>query len=207
MKQLTLAAFFVLILTPRLSHADTITFNGLTGPNLAPMPNPYVEGNFRVTPTSGSWFQGQLFGNPVPSIFSNSAIGVVDVTSTGGDVFTFSQVDLGDAGFLGGTGFTVQGRLGGTTIFSTSGSLAANTFTTILSPNPTATIDDLRIIMTMSFTSYNIDNIQVTPGAFVIPEPSSLVLLTIGLLCAGAGFRRSRIPRRDNECLKDSAGR
>lgn len=162
---------------------------------LHPLPNPYVEGNFRVTPTSGSWFQAQLFGNPVPSIFGTSAIGVIDVTSTGGDVFTFSRVDLGDAGFLGGTGFTVQGRLGGSTIFSTSGSLSGNIFTTILSPNPTATIDDLRITMTMNLFSYNIDNIQVTPGAFVIPEPSSLVLLTIGLLCAGAGFRRRRVPR------------
>src|SRR5438093_1681686 len=91
----------------------------------------------------------------------------------------------------------------GPPFFSASGSLAGNKFTTILSPNPTATIDDLRITMRMSFTSYNIDNIQLTPGAFVIPEPSSLVSLTPCLLCVGVRFR-SRSHKK-SECLQESA--
>src|SRR5262245_28780233 len=165
MKQIVLLAFFVLVLTPCLSHADTITFNGLTGPNVAPMPNPYIEGNFRVIPTLGSWFQGQMFGNPTPSIFSDSATGVIDVMLNGGGIFTFSQVDLADAGFVGGTEFTIQGRLGSSIVFSTSGSLDPD-FTTILSPNVMASIDDLRITMTRDLFSYNVDNIGVTPGAF-----------------------------------------
>ena len=51
------------------ASATTITFNGLAGANGDPFTT-YTESGFTVSPTLGTWFQGQAFGNPVPSIFS-----------------------------------------------------------------------------------------------------------------------------------------
>src|SRR5262249_47209229 len=51
------------------ASATTITFSGLAGANATPVAT-YTEGGFNVTTIVGQFFQGQLFGNPVPSIFA-----------------------------------------------------------------------------------------------------------------------------------------
>ena len=53
--------------TPAIVGSSGITFTGLSGPNLAPY-NGSVEGNFAVTPTSGSWYESTIYGSPSPSI-------------------------------------------------------------------------------------------------------------------------------------------
>jgi hypothetical protein len=93
------------------ASATTITFGGLNGANEDPFTT-YTESGFTVSPTLGTWFQGQLFGNPAPSIFSGPVSGspatdAVTVTE-GGQKFTFSQLDL--AANNGNVNFTFTGR-------------------------------------------------------------------------------------------------
>src|SRR5271165_1532742 len=53
--------------TPSFVVGSGITFSSLPGPNLAPYTG-NTEGDFTVTPTSGTWLQGTFYGNPAPSI-------------------------------------------------------------------------------------------------------------------------------------------
>ncbi len=172
--------------------ADLITFSGLTNPNLTPFATPYTEGLFTVIPTSGTWYEGQVFGNPVPSLVG-TVTSTVEVTRIPSGLFTFSQVDLADA-LSGGDTYVVEGLLGGSPVFSASGTLPAG-FTTVLSPDPGALIDTLRITEHQVSGSFNIDNINVTPAQSpnAIPEPSSLVLFGIAAVGAvGHAWRRRK---------------
>ena len=81
-----------------VASATTITFSGLTGANGTPVAT-YTEGGFTVTTTLGQFFQGQVFGNPIPSLFAGPAQGgpandTLDVTRNGGGSFNFATVDL-----------------------------------------------------------------------------------------------------------------
>src|SRR5262245_631425 len=96
MKMRALLAALTLWVFSRAATAAVITFSGLPGPHLAPMPNPYVEGTFNVTPTTAFWRQTFAFGNPFPSIFSSSGVAVVEVTQNTIGQFTFSSVDLAE---------------------------------------------------------------------------------------------------------------
>jgi hypothetical protein len=188
MKRWALLASLFLTIGVRAASAVVITFSGLPGPNFTPFVNPYVESAFTVTPTVGSWFQGLQFGNPVPSIFSTSDTATVDVTQNGVGLFRFSSVDLADAD-SGGPGYTLQGFLLGVPVFSTSGGPLSFGFATIPSPNSVATIDLLRITMVRNTTSsYNVDNINVTP----VPEPA-VTLPAVALSCLGLRRRFTRI--------------
>src|SRR3954453_12452449 len=69
------------------ASATTITFSGLTGANGTPVET-YTEGGFTVTSPLGQFFQGQLFGNPIPSLFAGPLLGspmndALDVTRNG----------------------------------------------------------------------------------------------------------------------------
>jgi hypothetical protein len=177
MKSWALWALIVSTIFVPAAGAVVITFSNLAGPNFDPMPNPYVESTYSVTTASGDWFQGQNFGAPVPSIFSNSISAAIEVRQNTLGLFRFASVDLADAS-NGGPGYTLEGFLLGAPVFSTSGGPLPSGFSTIPSPNPAAAIDLLRITMVRNNTSsYNIDNINVT----VVPEPSSVVLLAFAL--------------------------
>lgn len=186
MKRFNLIAIAALAMIPAGALADNVTFDGLAGNNGDAFTT-YNEGSFQVTPTGGAWQQGQVFGNPVPDIFSASLNASVDVFNTSTGSFTFQGVDLANAGF-GDPTYTITGLLGGNTVFSTNGSLPNFGFTTVNSPSG-QTIDDLRIAMSAGNTSdYNIDNIQVTPSALApaaTPEFGSV--FSLGGLLAGAG--------------------
>ena len=100
------------------ASATTITFSGLSGPNAAPF-TPYVESGFTVSPTLGSWFQAQLFGNPAPSIAAGSVFDGPNndaVAVTDGARFTFSQIDLATAN--DNTVYTFTGTLLGAPVFN-----------------------------------------------------------------------------------------
>src|ERR1700682_310009 len=80
------------------ASATTITFSGLTGANGTPVTT-YTEAGFTVTSTLGQFFQGQVFGNPIPSLFAGPAQGGpvndgLDITRNGGGSFNFASIDL-----------------------------------------------------------------------------------------------------------------
>jgi hypothetical protein len=188
-------ATLLLLIAPSASQAVTIAFSGLVGANGDPMPNPYVESGFSVTPLSGTWLEAHQFGNPIPSIFGRSAAGTVEVKETSSGPFAFSSVDLADAG-SGGATYDLSGFLGATPIFSVSGGPLPGSFVTVPSPSG-STIDRLDITMHQAGATYNIENIVVNP----VPEPSSVVLLTLGA-AIGIWNRRRLFCRKASGLLR-----
>lgn len=177
------------------ASATTITFGGLSGANGAPFTT-YMESGFTVSPTLGSWFQGQLFGNPVPSIFSGPLFGspatdAITVTEPG-QRFTFSQLDL--AANNGNVNFTFMGTLLGAPVFNVTGDELANTavFETESGGVSSDVIDKLVITTNIFGTSTNIDNIVVSTAAVATPEPTTLGMLATGLTLLGLLRRRRR---------------
>ncbi len=175
------------------ASATTITSSGLADPNGAPFTT-YTESGFTVTSTLGTWFQGQSFGNPIPSIFSGPIFGspaTDSVTVTeGGQRFTFSALDL--AANNGNVNFTFTGTLLGAPVFNVTGTeLTNNAFLTELSGVAATVIDQLVVTTNILGTSTNIDNIVVATVA-AAPEPTTLGLLATGLALFGLLRRRSR---------------
>ena len=97
MKSVATAFVILFGIVSGVANGNVITFSGLVNPNLTPFPGPGTEAGFSVSVIAVSWFEVHSFGNPVPSIFGDSAVGTVEVTSVAPGPFKFSSVDLGDA--------------------------------------------------------------------------------------------------------------
>jgi len=177
--------------TAGVAQGDNITFSDLSGANGDPFTT-YTEGNFTVTSILGSWFQGQFYGNPEPSIYDGPIGSPLDatikVTGIGGS-FTFSSVDYSSNN--GTSKYDIMGFLNGVLQFDQSGTLVSSFspfgFTTLGSDFVSTVIDSLSIDVFpgSSVTSLNLDNIATTP------EPASLMLLVSGLIVlAGVAQRR-----------------
>jgi hypothetical protein len=179
------------------AKASLITFNNLGGANEDPYTG-HTEGNFTVTPTGGSWFQGQIFGNPTPSIFAgpvgSPSVSSIRVEETSNGIFTFGGVDLTSNG-APGTSYTIQGFLNSTLVLSQTVTInSVNTFETIASSDTSMLLDELTITGTpgSNVTSFNIDNIEVSESnASAAPEPATLTLLGTGVLSL-LGYRWKR---------------
>jgi hypothetical protein len=179
--------------------AYTIAFASLNGGNDTPYTG-HIEGNFRVAPTSGDWRQAQQYGNPAPDIFAGPVGSVIpaslDVTELTTGLFRFSSFDFSPNGSTA-TVYQITGFRSGNSVLSFSGSAGVATqFQTILSSNSTTVLDRL----TFSFTpngasSYNVDNIVVNTA---VPEPTTVVLLTIAIGATGIGGRRRSAASRDD---------
>jgi hypothetical protein len=196
-KLLVVAASFAMsALCAGGATATVITFGGLSGINGSPFTT-YTESGFTVSPTLGTWFQGQLFGNPVPSIFSGPQFGspatdAIAVTE-GGGLFTFGGLDL--AANNGSVNFTFTGLRDASTVFSVAGLEPglSGPFAFVTIPGGVAAdlIDTLVVTTSILGTSTNIDNIVVTAA---VAEPASVGLLAAGL--AFVGFFRRRLRNR-----------
>jgi len=173
MRKLILACLFAAPAFP-----GTITFNGIGGAN-ADVFTTYAEEGFTVNSTTGFWQKGQLFGNPLPSIFSSSA--TASITITGGS-FTFSSFDFGNASPLSGLTWSAAGFFSSIQVLTGSVSgPGTNIFTTIASPNSNTVLDTLVLTANRGNTSsYNFDNIVLIS----VPEPATISLAAAGLLFA-----------------------
>ena len=167
--------------------ATTITFNGLVNTNFTPLVSPYVESTYTVTPTVGTWFEAHNFGNPVPSIFATSASATVRVQNSTISPFLFSSVDLADAGG-GGATYLIEGKLGGSTMFSITDGALPGSFLTVPNTSPLQPVDALFITLFRAVASYNIDNIVLQQ----VPEPSALAVVGFGAIALTV-FRRRKI--------------
>jgi hypothetical protein len=195
-KLLTITTAAALLAIPGTLQANIITFSNLPGPTDAAYSGS-TEGIFTITPTGGSWLQGLIYGNPLPSIYAgpiggptNSTIQITDLGST----FRFSSLDYSSNNGAGT--FEIQGFLGASMLFDQIGSLNASLppsfgFTTLLGSNSGILVDRLTIevLPGAGTTSINLDNIVVS----AVPEGgATLPLLAIGL--AGVFFwRKARI--------------
>ena len=90
-------------ISPLVAQTQGITFLGLNGPDLSPFSSSYVEGNFAVTPTSGTWLESTRngnpapYGNPAPCILAGPVNSpqpaVIQITDSVGN-FTLSGLDF-----------------------------------------------------------------------------------------------------------------
>ena len=165
----------------------TITFSGLAGANGTLLTMPYTEGGFTVNTTAGEFFQAQLFGNPIPSLFATLA--TTDTLDVTGGSFMFASFDL--AANNGDVDFTFTGSLSGVQKYSVSGvepgRFGSFGFDTIGNPDAGITIDDLKITLHILGSSGNIDNIVLTP------LPAAFPLFASGLGALGLlGWRRKK---------------
>lgn len=171
----------------RAAATVTITFAPQTGANESAFVSD-TESGFTVTPLTTNWFVGQIYGNPIPSIFDGPigtpSTATIQVTD-GGTPFTFDSVD--DSSNNGQSGFHIAASLGGNSVYSESATLAnaAGAFQTYSSTLADAAklIDTLDITITpgSGTTSVNLDNIVLNAS---VPEPvtGTSILLGLGIL-------------------------
>jgi hypothetical protein len=180
------AAAAVLTVGAVSAQGTVIGFDQLTGGNGSLMPSPYFEGGFAVTPVS-TWLQAQIFGAPVPAIYSGEDLGIIEVTMPVSNLFTFNSVDLADANAAAVAGYLIEGFLQNAPVFSIQGGPLPNVFVTVANPNAGAVIDLLRITMIRNgTTTYNIDNINVSD----VPAPPVSGMVAGGVLACVARRRR-----------------
>jgi hypothetical protein len=196
-KFVVLAASFALLLTSHIASAYVIDFSNLAGPT----DNPYTgssQGGFTVTPTTTDWYQGLVYGNPLPSIydgpvFSPGAIATISITD-GGGLFNFNSVDYSSNN--GGSSYDIKGLLGASVVFDQSGLLSGTfspfAFSTLLSSYAAASINDLVITVQpgTGTTSINLDNINVSAVTSVPDSGMATVFMFGGALVLLVCLRR-----------------
>ncbi len=197
----------------RAQSPVTLTFNGLApvdGSGVRYVDNCYEEGGFRVAVSGlpcgtaaalATWTpDSPLFYSGSPALYNNLGPSV-DFTSTGN--FVFSLQSIGLAPLLGGFGvpasvlFTGFLAAGGTVTQTVQVPGATNAPTVFNFANFTG-LTSVRLTVTAPGAEpyVQFDNVALTQGTAVIPEPGTVALLGVGLVGLGAAARRRAAPRR-----------
>ncbi|MDO9432589.1 MAG: PEPxxWA-CTERM sorting domain-containing protein [Phenylobacterium sp.] len=189
MRILPLVAAAVLMAAPMAAQAAVVSFDGLPGANGSVFAT-YSEDGFTVSKTAGDAFVGQLYGNPLPSIFAGPYYGSASTSlqiTAGGQTFSFQSWDFGANG--GPANYSISGFLNNVNIFSSGGALSQGAIQTLLS-GTNLVFDRLTFDLTSSGTSMNFDNFAGTISA--VPEPATWAMMIIGFGAVGSMVRTSR---------------
>lgn len=167
------------------ASAATIDFDGSSSTLTT-----YSEYGYNVTAISGTWYAGGGFGNPGPSAIATRPGGTLAFTSGTGGTFNFDSADLATAVTGASVTYDFVGYLGGTQIFSQTGTDTTEWFATFASLYSNVWIDTLDITLSSTTSgAFNVDNVVLTAAA---PEPSGILLLGTGLMGV-AGLLRRRL--------------
>lgn len=179
------------------ASAVVIDFGGLPGSNGDPFINPYQEDGYFVLPAVvGEVYQGHLFGNPAPSVVVGSVFGAdngrVAVVAADGTNFRLRSFDF--TSFNGRGLVEAIGYLGGAIRYTINfvGNFDA-AWQTVAGND--LIINQVAFNLVAGGTSVNLDNIEVTSGVSVIPEPGVWALMIAGFGLVGTMARKRRTLR------------
>jgi PEP-CTERM motif len=192
-----IAASLAFCVVPAIASAQTIIgFGSLGGAHQSQFVGPYVESGFQIVPTFGTICVLQSGGNPGPALgggtFCAQGGAEITITRVGGGLFNFLGADVAH-GNAGSGSVSYRGRLLGSNVTVIGQSLTGtNTAFDTYDNSPIVDLDELVIRISHPF-SYTIDNLQlaeIDSPTTTVPEPSTVILLAIGVL--GIAFVRRR---------------
>lgn len=199
MRWAVVAAIAAGVMSGQARADQTITFSNYTGPSGGAFTS-YSEAGFTVTATSGQWQYSQSAGQPSPSVYSQDALGSLEVIQAIPGEFTFDSIDPLEVSFSSQASedYSLRGYLGATSVFDVTGSTVGTSvigdFTTVQNPDPGALIDRLEISFARGANGAGLilDNIVLNPS-LATPEPSTLALVGAGIpALLVVGYRRRR---------------
>ena len=191
-----ISAFVLVAWLPTQAAGVSIGFEGFAPPGSSvnvPTASPYMEAGFTLTPTNNL---SAVFDSTSPFTMSGNTtdwfgfneLNMPSLTRTGGGTFDITSVLIGPSSAASSPpiSMTIEGFLSG-----------GGSITSMFSGLNTATTANLNWtnLVSVKFTASDdsgLDDIVVTATA-AIPEPSTIVLMGLGLVALGYAGRRKLV--------------